>query len=507
MRRTLVVAVATLAVLAGCLGGLTGGPDDPTTTTDPPAETTDAATVEDDSEEDGDGSDDGGTDVDEDGSEGDDDGTATGTETTVTAADDRAPWPPDDGPPRMETPGGERPDLPYSATEVLCRVERLRALNATDDVRLIVEPAPRWLGRNQTRTFPDEYGDIRADGALALQLDSEVETEKVASPGLAHDLNPKTGVTVRLWRAEDLERFYGEDQQVVLAHELVHVLQFQHEVFGFGELDTTDELLTHLALTEGDAVLTHEEYRERYGRGDGGFSSDEYNRTVERPRWMFALQNQAYYHGYRYYDTLNLSGEERTRRLEDPLNTTSAILHPGSGPRDPVGTIVNPEIEGFEAYESDRPGELSIRVALRANGIPVEEARSAGTGWRNGWMTYYRNASDDDRTLVYWRTTWANESEAAEFARTWRAMLEKLGATERNGTYHVPEGTHDNPNLVVIDREGSTVDVVTVRADDFEEHPLAGVESPASGSAAPSLRSAGPRPVGPVPSRAPRTVA
>lgn len=492
MRPSIAVLVAALVVLAGCGAAgpatdateegdrtTTGGTD--RTTTAPPADPGDATTEggstdgdpggSTDPDEGGsaddrtttdpaDGSGDDGTD----GAAGEDDAT-DGDEGGEDATDDRAPWPPDDGPPRVETVSGDRPDLNYSATRVLRRIERLHALNATGDVRLTVDLPPRWIAndRTQTRDLPDEAYGILPAGAVALQLESDAETPIGASSGVAKAINPRVSETVNVWEAEYVREIHNESQRVVLAHEFAHVLQFQHDLFGVPTgASTTDEFLVSRALVEGDAVIVHEQYRDRYDLGGGGLSPDFYNGTVTRPGWNVDLTNLAYYHGYRFFARTTDSAAERNEVLADPPGTTAALLHPESAPDHPVGDPTPPPVSRWDRYDSDRAGELTVRVALRANGLPYDRAVEAAAGWRHDRMVYLRQGGETGPTVVYWRTLWADAGEAREFAAAWRSVLQdRLNATLRDGLL-VDDGTRDRPKSVVwINRDGKTVDVVT----------------------------------------------
>lgn len=481
------IAVAVLTLLAGCSGPVSDSAGTPTAS--PPADptatdarattgggttaaggaTTAAATT------------DGGTDT----TTTTDDAT-TGEGTRTTTSDDREPWPDDDGPPRVETLSGDRPDLNYSATLVLRRVERLRGLDATDDVRLAVEKPPWGITSNRTRDYPDERYGIAPIGAVALQLESDAETPILRSSGVAKSVNPRVTETVNVWEADAVREYRNDSQQVVLAHEFTHVLQYQNDVAweALSDFPTTDEVLALKALIEGDAIVVHEQYRERYVDREGGVTPESYNDTVTRASWPIDLVNLAYYHGYRFFDRTTDSPEARTEVLEDPPRTTAALLHPESAPERPAGSATPPGANGWTQYRIDRVGELTVRTAFRANGIPVERSRAAAGGWRNDRMVYLRNQSDEDRQVVHWRTRWADEAEAREFARTWRAMLNRSNATTEDGLIRVPR-TPDRPgNWVWIDRVDDRVDVVTATSREDLLAVLAeyGVEDPAEDS-------------------------
>lgn len=340
----------------------------------------------------------------------------------------------------------------YDAAEVLRRVERLRGLRVTE--RIVVH---EYADVNRTvADLPDRFAGIRPSGAEALQLYSNAPAERELPLGYTVESND--AVHVYLMNASDLAA-YGLPQDVVLAHELVHAVQFQHRLIspsraGFESQFrrwTTDNHLVATALVEGDAMRVTKRYHDRYAAGD--YAVDDYNRTASRAAWPTTLSGTPYYYGSEFYRARNASAEMRSRLIRRPPNTTAELLHPGEtrtvAPLPPAPSIG----ETLTRYDTDRVGELTIRHALRINDLSFSRAAAAADGWANDRMYYYER----ERMAVHWITVWENESEATEFAEAWRAMLATRNATEVKGTTYVPATETTLDTYYVIVREGSTV--------------------------------------------------
>ena len=382
-------------------------------------------------------------------------------------------------------------DPAYDPGEVLDRVERLRGLSAVDTVTLH-EYADRNLSPSDLR---DRFGGIYPAGAAALQLYSNASAEQRAP--LGYTVQRDDGVHVYLMNASDL-RTYGIGQEVVLAHELTHALQFQQDLISptrshfRGEFArwTTDAQLVSLALVEGDAMWVTEQYLDRYA-ADSDYSVEGYNRTLSRAAWPHSVGGLPYYYGYEFYAATDASPEARSAAIRSPPNATAELLTSGDiAGRAPLPE--SPEVTDSERvtqYHTDTVGELVIRHALRVNGQSFASAAAAADGWENDRMYYYALSGTDERSEssadersertadetgqetrrlggggttgvgTHWVSVWENESEAAEFASAWREMLTDLGATDTGGTLVVPASESAPAVVYVVERDGATVRV------------------------------------------------
>jgi len=409
-RLALVLALAVALVLAGC--SAPAHPEGPPTVAEEPAPTTTGPETTDA------GGTPGGTDAD-------------GT----TAADSRI---------AIE---GDDPETDPQV--VLDRVSRLRALEANDTITV-----ETFAGEDEGPVdYPDRVAYLGLSGTQALQLSSSARVETFRSPGLT--LLGATGVRVRLLEAEAVRADWNVSQEAVLAHELVHALQFQRVgTFSVREYRTTDAYLAALAMFEGDAVLVSEQYADRHLDGET-IGRSFYNRSFDRGSAPFSVSNGAYAAGYRYFATLNASPADRTAAIRSPPNTTAAVLHPRTDiERPPLPAAA--ENETYEVVGEDRPGELVIRRAFRVNGVGYRDSAAAAAGWRNGSLYRYSAPSS---TPVHWVTRWASAAEAREFADAWRALLDSRNATRRGGLLVVPATETTDQQLYHVAVRGDTVHV------------------------------------------------
>ncbi|WP_132056850.1 hypothetical protein [Halorussus amylolyticus] len=387
--------------------------------------------------------------------------TETTTETSTTTANGNETTTQSDEDERVVTKGFD-PD--YDPEGVLSRVESLRDLTATDEIVL-----HEYDDADGPETdLRDQFADVRPEGARALQLYSNASTDRRMPLGYA--VERADGVHIHLMNASDLAK-YDIAQEVVLAHEFVHALQFQHDLISpsreefrthFGEW-TTDTQLVATAVVEGDAMWTTREYVDAYA--GGGYSVGDYNRTLARPAWPHSIAGAPYYYGHEYYRASGGSPDERSAAIRRPPNSTAELLHPdasaGSGARAPLPAPPNSSQEFGEltTYHEDTVGELAIRHALRINDVSYADAAAAADGWANDRMYY---ATEQATSATHWVTVWDDETEAAEFAETWRGMLDARGAkTGANGTLVVP-ASDDAPSVhYVVERDGDTVRITT----------------------------------------------
>jgi hypothetical protein len=306
-------------------------------------------------------------------------------------------------------------------------------------------------------------------------LYSNASTERRQPLGYA--VERQAAVHIYLLNASDL-RDYGVPQEVVLAHELVHALQFQHELLTPSRQQlrsqfsrwTTDSRLVTTALVEGDAMWVTEQYFARYAPGEGNYTVSAYNRTLARAAWPHSLAGTPYYYGYEFYAQVGSSPEERSAAIENPLQSTAELLHPGEsierGTLPPPPEI--PEDSDLTRYHADTLGELVVRHSLRINGLSFSRAAEVADGWTNDRMYYYA-AAGAAGPATHWVTVWQDEREAREFATAWRSMLDAQGAREVGDALFVPASDHAPGIHYVVEREGDTVRITAARLADTTE--------------------------------------
>ena len=364
----------------------------------------------------------------------------------------------------VETEGFD-PD--YDPAEVLRRVEELRGLSATENVTLHeYDEADRG-----THDAQDRFGAIRPAGARALQLYSNASTERRQPLGYTVE---RDSVHVYLMNASDVAQ-YGVSQEAVLAHEFVHVLQFQHDLLSPSRASfrsafqrwTTDARLVTTALVEGDAMWVTEQYLDRHDRGN--YSVADYNRTLARAAWPHSVAGLPYYYGYRYYEATGSSPEDRTATLARPPNATAELLHPDESiSPTPLPDAPGVADDGLTEYHTDTVGELVVRHAFRMNGLSFAQSADLAEGWANDRMYYYV-PENGTTPMTHWVTVWENASEASEFADGWRALLRENGAESVGDALHVPASDEASGLYYVVEQDDDVVRVTAAPREELAE--------------------------------------
>jgi hypothetical protein len=347
-------------------------------------------------------------------------------------------------------------DPPYNVSLVLDRLESIRGLTATE--KIVVHEYPRRP--SVPVDPPDRFLSIRPAGALTLGLASSGTV--TPSQPLGYTLREEGTVHVYVMSRGGLDR-YNTSQELVLAHELTHALQYQHGLVA-NNRDilrtkfrnwTTDTRLTALAIIEGDAVVTTATYRRTYLPNT---SSLDLQRTVPpRAGWQTAFQTAPYVAGRTYYESRGAGPELRTEILGDPPNDTRELLHPRVHAREVTLPTESTRIARFERTATDTVGELAIKHALLVNDFETDRARFAAEGWVDGRMSYYR---DEDDTVVRWTTVWTDAVEADSFVAAYTTLFERREGTWRDGVMVTPATNTTPRTALAVDRTGNRVVVI-----------------------------------------------
>jgi hypothetical protein len=228
----------------------------------------------------------------------------------------------------------------------------------------------------------------------------------------------------------------------VLAHEFVHVVQFET---GWGGAmwnnqtllnyeRTYDGYMTYYLVLEGSGTYVQDRYERAY--------QPTVNRTaMERKRAQYRnasplvrLSLARYHYGSQYVDEeADSPADLKDIHLNAP-KTTEQVLHNTRDPIAPLNVSVN-ESDGWNVEDRTRMGELFLRIALR-----TELNRSAAVAGADGW--------GDDRKISYtngesagyaWVLTWDDEANATEFADTFGTYLDAK-ATKEGDLWVADEG-------------------------------------------------------------------
>ncbi|WP_430504988.1 hypothetical protein [Haloparvum sp. PAK95] len=286
--------------------------------------------------------------------------------------------------------------------------------------------------------------------------------------------------------------------EAVLAHEAVHIIQFEQQAFSItssrvnaGDLrGTTDSQLAYRATIEGSAVYATDAYHEAYmDTGVPPRTSMEWR--YENASGATRLALGPYHYGSEHVAArADDAGDLRTV-YEQPPRTTSEVIHGVNTDRPPVASLPVDVREGDAWTERsdrrDRLGELYFRVAL-ATELDDETAATAGTGWRAD----KRLTFDDGENRSYvWVLRFADEPNATQAERAMGDYLDARGepkrvdtangsvqvwtAPETNATFRTVRVDDETVALVVGDSAFTAETTVTAERDGGAEKGAAGV--------------------------------
>jgi hypothetical protein len=277
---------------------------------------------------------------------------------------------------------------------------------------------PVVVVKNQTRneTSPVLVDDFGA--TLGLTLSDNVSTaDRSGGSNIKNTvyLFPNNGTE------PELER--------VLAHEFVHVIQYQngwksrpHE--SNADVDANGRLLTS-CLVEGSATYLTDEYVRRYSvdiEPETAFVRKEYLEANGTRKYFVA----PYYFCSRYFHSRLDSPANVTDVFRDPPVTTEQVIHnytPGEELPKALDVTVDGTDTSWEFRTDSTKGELFTRVVL-ADAIPEENASRAAAGWGNDRLLEFRN---EGQKGYVWILRWDSTEDADQFGRSFERYLEARG--------------------------------------------------------------------------------
>ncbi len=273
---------------------------------------------------------------------------------------------------------------------------------------------------------------------------------------------------------------------IVTAHELTHALQDQH--FGLERIEKTaagndDRIAAIKCVFEGDAVAAQMEFiydKAPFARGMqnrmgnleamGGAGNPA---MQDLPAILRIPLVYPYVGGPKLVQAVREKGgwPAVNRMFTDPPLSTEQVLHLEKylEERDDPVFIDFENVKtlgpaGWRLLESNSLGELGTRI-LMDEFLSEQEARDAAAGWDGDRFGAYGRG---DEVFIFWYSTWDDDAEAREFARSYIEVLkEKYG--------YAPD---ESPNLrpsfdLNINKNGQTARL-SVRGRDvvvLEGHP------------------------------------
>ena len=338
---------------------------------------------------------------------------------------------------------GEEPAAalrPASLERIVERVERERGLEF-DSVPRPVEVTPREAQREGLESLDEDYPPARrrADAEVLALLgliprgsDLGEAYASTLSEAVAGYYDPRKD---RLRIVEGAQTANRVLYEMVLAHELTHVLEDQRFEFDLDALAAGgDRALAHTALIEGTAsVLMYRYVEARFGAEElfGGLAASAFQGTGDLPPFLTAQLVFPYTAGERFVQRLLDVGNGRWKVVDAALRfrapaSTEQVLHPDTYLKveQPRRVSLSGSVAALGA--GWRPalrttfGEWQTQKLLaRAGGTGSSKAAA---GW--GGDRYALLERGDERALIV-RWTWDSARDRADFVAALRAWGEE----------------------------------------------------------------------------------
>lgn len=351
---------------------------------------------------------------------------------------------PEETPPSNSSPDGRPPtDRERAVIGRLASIaERARDLEFRERFDIKIQNREQILGHIFQELDEEELEVSRkvyvALGLLPADMDIQDLLNRVLGEQVAGYYDPEID---RLVIRDDVMRRLGgrtigrtDEGAMTIVHELVHALQDQH--FGLDDLEEeedSDPSTAYQAVVEGDATLAMVGYAAQQngmplqlitqdpdnlrallerGQAEAGNAELEAAPPILRVTLLSSYVDGLVFCAALHKDRGWAGIDEAHRRR--PVSTEQ-ILHPFKylvGELPDRVEIPDGLIEGFAPLESDRLGELEMRVYF---GQPQNDVNTAAAqGWNGDLMRAYE--SPDGRVAIVWFTSWDNPSEAEEAA-------------------------------------------------------------------------------------------
>lgn len=324
------------------------------------------------------------------------------------------------------TTGEEGPEtLPTNATVVFDRIENLTGFSGRPP-RVVIEEPDELEPVDSPRSTLERYL-----GFSPVEFEPHAYAVPTPEPG-----------QVTLSGAMSADR-----AEVTLAHELYHILWYQHEfsVYQNRRNVTTQKLFLTVTIAEGAAVFVQQQYWKRYMPPGSFEPAADYRREYHGGTPMRRTSSASYHFGYRYLDQRLDSARQLTAVFANPPRTSEELIHqlpPGSEPPTHLSVDsrsggdwsldprVEPDARQFDRYVSpDTRGELFVRHALQV-GVNDTAAARAAAGWGNDALLAFQRANDGPRGFV-WTIRFDDPSNASEFESVFVDYLSNRG--QRDG--------------------------------------------------------------------------
>ncbi|QLH81898.1 hypothetical protein [Halosimplex pelagicum] len=304
---------------------------------------------------------------------------------------------------RVAVRGGE---LPFNATVVYRRVERLLGVDA---------PAPEVVVEDRDAFDFSTIEPRPYQAALGLQAGSisDCATFYSASGG------DTISITQGTLSAEAVE--------LIFVHELGHTFQRQLS----GSVETIELRESPAFPTGGIAVYTTDQYAERYDKRWNGSRPAELRECIydHAPGTYRQTAGEVYF-GARYVEWRVDGPTNLSAVFESPPESTEEVVHRLEPGADPVRSL-NVSVDGDDRWtvgERRRAGEIELRAWLHA-GLPADRVDTAATGWGADRLVRFGDDTDPSVAWVLRMDSAEDADELADAVSDLEANLEQRNAT------------------------------------------------------------------------------
>jgi len=230
----------------------------------------------------------------------------------------------------------------------------------------------------------------------------------------------------------------SQTDQMVLAHESTHALQYQHHDMSRFDDPTLDDdqQLAFLSLIEGDATLSSVMYLNEYIptveqlEMYSSFANFDEGGSQNFPNFMIKFLSFPYDYGFEFVSALYNKGgwEEVNLAYENPPLSSEQILHPDSYFENdtPLNVDLSSQIEnlgkGWEEVDQNVMGEYGIYLILEEYFGPYA-AYEAARGWGGDQYVLLQNTETGTYTFLI-QIDWDGPKEAEEFWQSFKIAMD-----------------------------------------------------------------------------------
>ncbi|MEM7346943.1 MAG: hypothetical protein AAF485_22110 [Chloroflexota bacterium] len=244
---------------------------------------------------------------------------------------------------------------------------------------------------------------------------------------------------------------FGALEKVTFSHEYVHALQDQHfdlEALGLGQRESglnNDQLMARLALVEGDATLSMQQYMTtHFNTFDllgflGTALTIDQSALNEVPAYFRKSFMFPYQDGMGFANSLYRQGgwEAVNEAYANPPQSSEQILHPHRYPDDIPQQVELPSLEnkldGWQLVDDNVLGEFGLQLYLDTH-LRQNQAAIAADGWGGDRYAIYQHSTTQE-TLLVLSIVWDTPADQTEFSEHYQIYAEqRLDNTEREAT-------------------------------------------------------------------------